>query len=271
MAAADVTMLPAARKRIMSRFYAFGDSASTPSERESDEESVSAHHDKHRSRKNQRLEETRGKKRPHGKDKSKAKISRRGDTNESSNPRGNSDAAAAKRKRAHGDDSAATQSEGSSNNANIGPDSCRFGKPIRPVDHSNSFDRTARWTASSYRSYAKFISELAKPKEQTYANPRHQIRGLNGDARFARIKEALEGFENKPIELQMLMHQAAFTVEGPLIWGEEYFNNTKLILEREGWTAKISILFILTQRKMGKTCDSFFLLTCVLTRDAAIF
>lgn len=138
-------------------------------------------------------------------------------------------------------------------NVTIGSESCRFGKPIRPVNQSASFDRSARFAASCYRSYAAFLGELANPKEVTYNNARHQVRGLNGNARFARIKEALEGFENRPIELQMRMHQAAFSVEGPLIWGEEYFNNTKLILEREGWTAKISLLFVLTQRKMGKT------------------
>jgi hypothetical protein len=140
----------------------------------------------------------------------------------------------------------------------VGSESVRFGRPLRPVNHSESYDRVARWSASSYKSYAKLLSELARTKDQTYSDPRHQIKGLNGDARFARIKECLDGFENKPIELQMMMHFAAFSVEGPLIWQEEYFSNTKMILDREGWKARISMLFILTQRKMGKvlSCSS---------------
>lgn len=135
----------------------------------------------------------------------------------------------------------------------VGADSTRFGRPLKPVNHAESYNRISRWSASSYRGYARQLRELARPKEETYVDPRHQIKGLNGDARFARIKECLLGFQNKPIELQMIMHATAFQVEGPLIWGEEYFSNTKMILDREGWKAKISILFILTQRKMGKT------------------
>lgn len=136
---------------------------------------------------------------------------------------------------------------------NVGSESVRFGKPLHPVNHEASFDRVAKWSAASHRSYSRLLSELARTKDQTYSDPRHQVKGLNGDARFNRIKECLDGFENKPIELQMMMHYAAFSVEGPLIWEEEYFSNTKMILDREGWKARISMLFILTQRKMGKT------------------
>jgi len=103
----------------------------------------------------------------------------------------------------------------------VGSESVRFGRPLRPVNHSESFDRVARWSASAYKNYSKLLSELARTKDQTYSDPRHQIKGLNGDARYARIKECLSGFENKPIELQMMMHFAAFSVEGPLIWQEE--------------------------------------------------
>ena len=138
-------------------------------------------------------------------------------------------------------------------NETVGSESVRFGKPLHPVNHAASFDRVAKWSAASHRSYSRLLSELARTKDQTYSDPRHQVKGLNGDARFNRIKECLDGFENKPIELQMMMHYAAFSVEGPLIWEEEYFSNTKMILDREGWKARISMLFILTQRKMGKT------------------
>lgn len=227
-----------ARRRALSRFYSLGPPTrdrpmpSFLQQSKENEESSS-------SSSSSSSETAKTKKRKKHKDEKKTKRARHKEAK--SNPR----------KEKHSSSNASVLRE---NNANIGSESCRFGKPIRPINQAASFDRSARFAASCHRSYASFMGELANPKEVTYNNPRHQVRGLNGNARFARIKEALEGFENKPIELQMRMHQAAFSVEGPLIWGEEYFNNTKLILEREGWTAKISLLFVLTQRKMGKTC-----------------
>ena len=98
--------------------------------------------------------------------------------------------------------------------------SCQFGAPIRPLDHEDDFDSLARFSAAAYRNYAK--AQLARTRDEIYGDAKHSVRGLNGDARFARLKADLDGFEDKPIQLQRLMHFAAFEVEGPLIWGEEY-------------------------------------------------
>jgi len=109
-------------------------------------------------------------------------------------------------------------------NSRVGLDdvSCSFGKPVAPIDHDDSFQRLAKWSVAVYRSYAKEESELARTRSDIYADPKHSVKGLDGDARFARIKDCLKGFENRPIELQRLMHFSAFQVEGPLIWGEAY-------------------------------------------------
>lgn len=109
-------------------------------------------------------------------------------------------------------------------NARVGLDdvSCSFGKPVSPIDHDDSFQKLAKWSVAIYRSYAKEETELARPRHEIYADPKHSVKGLDGDARFARIKACLGGFENLPIELQRLMHFSAFQVEGPLIWGEAY-------------------------------------------------
>jgi hypothetical protein len=106
-------------------------------------------------------------------------------------------------------------------------------------------------------------------KSRTYSNPAHTKVTLSGDERLYGLRRDLGGFDPLPIELQILMHEAAFSIQGPTIYREAYvffcdqsdhpdrfFANKKMILEKNGWKQRISVLFILTQRKMGKT---FFL------------
>lgn len=156
-------------------------------------------------------------------------------------------------------------------------DEYMYDKPIRLVDHTVAMDRVAHWSKSTYQSYTRQLVELTQPKSKTYANPEHSRRGFDGDERLFNLRNDLKGFAEPPIELQMKMHEAAFSIEGPLIYGEEYvlraqglcidvnykeligvlryrfFANKKLILEKNGWEPRLSVLFILTQRKMGKT------------------
>lgn len=128
-----------------------------------------------------------------------------------------------------------------------------YEKPIHFVDHREAFDRIKLYAESRYKDYSKQLSELLKTKADTYYNPIHSRRGFDGDLRMHQLRQDLLGFEDRPIELQMKMHEAAFSIEGPLIYGEEFFANKKLILEKNGWEPRLSVLFILTQRKMGKT------------------
>jgi hypothetical protein len=100
--------------------------------------------------------------------------------------------------------------------------SCTFGKPITPLDHREAFASLARFGTAAYRNYAREERNLARTRDQIYADSKSAAKGLSGDARYERIKADLDGFEDKPIQLQRLMHFAAFEVEGPLIWGEEY-------------------------------------------------
>lgn len=153
---------------------------------------------------------------------------------------------------------------------NEDPDAYTYDQPLHFVDHRVAMDRMAKWSDTTYKNYTRHLSELCQPKSTTYANPEHSQRGFDGDVRLFNLRRDLTGFEDRPIELQMKMHEAAFSIEGPLIYGEEYvlikkrplfktnvlnrfFANKKLILEKNGWQPRLAVLFILTQRKMGKT------------------
>jgi hypothetical protein len=90
------------------------------------------------------------------------------------------------------------------------------------VNHNHVFRRFEEFCTTSYRNYKTSLRALAQTKDVSYGNPQHEIIGLNGDARFKRIKHDLTGFEDEPIPIQIMMHKAAFSIEGPLIWDEEY-------------------------------------------------
>jgi hypothetical protein len=97
-----------------------------------------------------------------------------------------------------------------------------YDTPIRLVDHTVALDRVAHWSKSTYQNYTRQLVELTQPKSKTYANPEHSRRGFDGDERLFNLRNDLKGFAEPPIELQMKMHEAAFSIEGPLIYGEEY-------------------------------------------------
>jgi hypothetical protein len=51
------------------------------------------------------------------------------------------------------------------------------------------------------------------------------------DERLRNLRRDLEGFDTIPKDIQLKMHEAAWSVEGPMIYGKEYFANKKSMLE----------------------------------------
>jgi hypothetical protein len=94
-----------------------------------------------------------------------------------------------------------------------------FAKPLRCIDNRGQFERLADWSRSTYQNYK--LQLYPQDKSKSYSDPNHAKQGLSGDERLFRIRRDLMGFENPPIELQMKMHEAAFSVEGPMIYREE--------------------------------------------------
>ena len=103
----------------------------------------------------------------------------------------------------------------------VAPGSAAYARPVRLVDHRTTFARLADWSGAAYRGYRQELSELAEPKHRSYANPAHSVRGFDGDARLHALRRDLLGFQDRPIELQMKMHEAAFEIEAPLIYLDE--------------------------------------------------
>ena len=127
----------------------------------------------------------------------------------------------------------------------------RIYRPIRPIDHRPVFARMTLWAKALKKDYCRQL--YPEKKDITYADPSHQRRDFDGDRRLANCRRDLMGFDQKPIDLQLRMHEADFSVEGPLFYGEDFFANNKLILEKNGWKRRISLLFICAERKVGKT------------------
>lgn len=92
-----------------------------------------------------------------------------------------------------------------------------YDQPIHFVDHSEAFSRLKLFAETTYKNYTKQLSELLQTKAHTYANPIHSRRGFDGDLRMHQLRQDLLGFEDKPIEIQMKMHEAGFAIEGPLV------------------------------------------------------
>jgi hypothetical protein len=95
-----------------------------------------------------------------------------------------------------------------------------YARPIRCVDNRTQFSRLADWAKSTYRNYVEQL--YPQKKSKTYSDPAHFKSGLDGDERLFRLRRDLKLFESPPIPLQYSMHEAAFSVQGPMIWKEEY-------------------------------------------------
>lgn len=111
--------------------------------------------------------------------------------------------------------------ESSDANAASSPDlqELPYNRPIHFVDHRSLFDRLTLFSKSTYKNYTQQIYPTTK--HESYADPEHSRAGLDGDERLNGIRMDLLGFADKPIELQMKMHEASLSIEGPMIYREE--------------------------------------------------
>lgn len=94
-----------------------------------------------------------------------------------------------------------------------------YTKPIRCVDNRPQFERLAEWAETMSNNYKAQL--YPEEKSRTYSNPAHTKITLSGDERLFGLRTDLAGFDPLPIELQILMHEAAFSIQGPVIYREE--------------------------------------------------
>ena len=125
--------------------------------------------------------------------------------------------------------------------------------PIRMVNHSSVFGRMGKWARDLEQRYLENV--LPVDKWQAVGNPLFAQQKLDGDARLANMMLDLNGWpkEWQPTEVQRKMHDVAFMMEAPLIFGKQFETDLAAILERYGWKKMLSMLLSVTPRKFGKT------------------
>ncbi len=120
--------------------------------------------------------------------------------------------------------------------------------------------------------HAAYKSRLFAPEKfRSYVDPKFAENSFDGDGRYASMRNDLDGFPAAwlPTPVQRIIHDQAFMAEGPLIYGDEWRVNKKVILERNKWKSVIAILAVLTPRKFGKTYGVFFHHALLFSRGPA--